>query len=175
MHALTSHRQCLDGEGRVGGCYHGCPWEVEKEAREVLASWAWQAQSPGYTIKSLYLFGEGVKEGGDKVGTTSSTSGGEFKEIALKAEFKVPETSVAGGVKGVFGVAGSGVPIVSDSSSLIREWINGANWKGFRVDVLCRLAKGLMPGDFSEYSVFLGNFLGCFSPRGSKSKDLLYK
>lgn len=124
--------------------------------------------------ESLSLW-RGGKGGGDKVGTTSSTSGGEFKEIALKAEFKVPETSVAGGVKGVFGVAGSGVPIVSDSSSLIREWINGANWKGFRVDVLCRLAKGLMPGDFSEYSVFLGNFLGCFSPRGSKSKDLLYK
>lgn len=61
---------------------------------------------------------------------------------ALNAELKFPETpdefektSVAGGVNGVFGVAGS-VPIASGSSSLIRVWPNGTNWKGLRVDAL---------------------------------------
>lgn len=61
VHVLMTHKQCPVGEGRVGGCYHGCPWEVEKEAQGVSVSLAWEAQSPGYTIKSLYLFGEGAR------------------------------------------------------------------------------------------------------------------
>ena len=61
VHVLMTHKQCPGGEGRVGVCYHGCPWEVEKEAQGVSVSLVGEAQSPHYMIKSLYLFGEGAR------------------------------------------------------------------------------------------------------------------